>query len=85
VVNTLFTTLEAGLTRVIMALVYLALAAIAQPSVAPAPAMMSARASVRIVSGTRVHLGPTSKARLVKASVRIEDGQRRPAFLIEFE
>ena len=77
--------MEAELIRVFMALVYLVLAAIAQPSVAPAPAVMSARASVRIISGARVHLGPTSKARLVKASVRVEDGQRRPAFLIEFE
>ena len=66
-----------------MALIYLALAAVTQ---APAtPAMMPARATVRIMSGARVHLGPKSTARLIKASVRVEDGQRRPAYLIEFE
>lgn len=68
-----------------MALIHLALAAVAQAPIAPVPAMMPARATVRIVSGARVHLGPQSTARLVKASVRVEDGQRRPAYLIEFE
>jgi hypothetical protein len=47
--------------------------------------MIPARATVRIVSGARVHLGPNSTARLIKASVRVEDGQRRTAFLVEFE
>ena len=46
---------------------------------------MPARATVRIVSGAKVHLGPSSSAMMVKASVRVEDGQRRPAYLIEFE
>lgn len=68
-----------------MLLASLALAAIAQAPARPAPSMMPANASVRIVRGTRVHLGPSSSARLVKASVTVEDGQRRPAFLIEFE
>ena len=68
-----------------MVLVFLALAAIAQPSARPAGTIMPARATVRIVAGARVRLGPSSKARMVKASVRVEDGQRRPAYLIEFE
>jgi hypothetical protein len=75
-----------------MTLVFLALAAIAQPSATTAPAsarptgtLMPAQATVRILSGAKVHLGPSSDARLVKASVRVEDGQRRPAYLIEFE
>ena len=63
----------------------LALAAIASTPVAPAPARASASATIRILQGARVHLGPSSETRLVKASVRVEDGQRRPAFLIEFE
>ena len=58
----------------------------ATPPIGPAtPARMSAQATVRILSGARVHLGPTSEARMVKAAVRVEDGQRRPAYLIEFE
>lgn len=69
-----------------MALALFALAAIASAPVGPAtPVRVSARASVRIVSGARVHLGPSIDQRLVKAAVRIEDGQRRPAYLIEFE
>ncbi len=68
-----------------MTFALLALAAIAQPALAPTAAVMPAQASVRILSGARVHLGPSSKARLVKASVRVEDGQRRPALLIEFQ
>jgi len=74
-----------------MTLVFLALAAIAQPSATtakparPTGTLMPARATVRILSGAKVHLGPASDARLVKASVRVEDGQRRPAYLIEFE
>ncbi|MEO7410989.1 MAG: hypothetical protein ABIU10_06685 [Sphingomicrobium sp.] len=73
-----------------MTLVFLALAAIAQPSATtassrPTATLMPARATVRILSGAKIHLGPSSDARMIKASVRIEDGQRRPAFLIEFE
>ncbi len=73
-----------------MTLAFLALAAIAQPSVTTAPArptgtMMPARATVRILSGAKVHLGPSSNAMMIKASVHVEDGQRRPAYLIEFE
>ena len=60
----------------------LALSALTPAPVAPAS---PPRAVVRIVSGARLHLGPTSKARMIKASVRVEDGQRRPAYLIEFE
>ena len=75
----------AGVTRAIMALVFLALAAIAQPPARPAGTLMPARATVRILAGAKVHLGPSSKARMIKASVRVEDGQRRPAYLIEFE
>ncbi|MES2903981.1 MAG: hypothetical protein V4696_07335 [Pseudomonadota bacterium] len=68
-----------------MAFLLLALAAMAQPALRPAGALMPARATVRIVAGARVHLGPSAKARMIKASVHIEDGQRRPAYLIEFE
>lgn len=68
-----------------MALIYLALATLAQPSASAVPATLPARASVRILSAARIHLGPASTAQMVKASVRIEDGQRRPAYLIEFE
>ena len=69
-----------------MALAFLALAAIVSAPIGPAaPARASAQATVRILSGARVHLGPSSTARMVKAAVRVEDGQRRPAYLIEFE
>ena len=68
-----------------MVFAYLAAAAIASTPAGPAPARASAPATVRILPGARVHLGPASKAKLVKAAVRIEDGQRRPAYLIEFE
>ena len=68
-----------------MALALLALAAIASTPVAPATTRASAPVSVRILPGARVHLGPSSKQRMVKAAVRVEDGQRRPAYLIEFE
>lgn len=89
-VNSLFTMAIAVVTRAIMTLAFLVLAAIAQPATTAAPAratgaLMPARATVRIVSGARVHLGPSSSAQLIKASVNVEDGQRRPAFLIEFE
>lgn len=78
------------LTRAIMTLVFLALAAIAQPATTTAPAratvtIMPARATVRILSGAKVHLGPSSEPIMIRASVRAEDGQRRPAYLIEFE
>lgn len=51
------------------------------------PAHASATASVRILAGAVVHLGPAaaSQAPLVRATVRTEDGQRRPAQLIEFQ
>lgn len=68
-----------------MALAFIALAAIASTPVAPAPARASARATVRILPGAQVHLGPSSDQRLVKAVVRTETGQRRPALLVEFE
>jgi hypothetical protein len=89
-VKTLFTMAADGPTRASMTLAFLALAAIAQPSVTTASARptgttMPARATVRILSGAKVHLGPSSKAMMIKASVRVEDGQRRPAYLIEFE
>ena len=71
-----------------MALALIALAALASTPAnvsAPIATRMPAQATVRILPGARIHLGPSSKARMVKASVRIEDGQRRPAYLIEFE
>ena len=75
-----------------MALALLALAAIASApanlstQIGPSTqARASAPATVRILPGARVHLGPSSMARMVKAAIRVEDGQRRPAFLIEFE
>lgn len=89
-VNSLFTIAIAVVTRAVMTLVLLALAAIAQPAATAAPAratgtVMPARVTVRILSGARVHLGPSSRAQMIKASVRVEDGERRPAYLIEFE
>lgn len=51
-------------------------------------ATASAQATVRIVSGTRVILGKAADSgsfHLTKASVRIEDGSRRPAKLVEFQ
>ncbi|MCY7280786.1 MAG: hypothetical protein LH610_07815 [Sphingomonas bacterium] len=68
-----------------MVLAFLALAAITSAPALPVATRMPASASVRIVSGARVHLGPASRPLMVKAAVRIEDGQRRPALLIEFE
>lgn len=69
-----------------MAFAFLALAAIAaapQPSLMPVRA--SATASVRILTGARVHLGPADGQRLVRAAIRVEDGSRRPALLVEFQ
>ena len=73
-----------------MALAFLLVAALASApgsaSAAPStPARASAPATVRILPGARVHLGPASKVRMVKATVRVEDGQRRFAYLTEFE
>jgi hypothetical protein len=74
-----------ALTPASMMLALLSLTAIAQSTPGPVGAVMPARASARILTGARVHLGPSSTARLVKASVHIEDGQRRPALLVEFQ
>ena len=69
-----------------MTFAILALAVVAAtPNSSLMPARASATASVRIVSAGRVHLGPLSGQRLVKAAIRIEDGSRRPALLIEFQ
>ena len=68
-----------------MTLAFLALATIASTPVAPATARAMAPVSVRILPGARIHLGPSSDRLMVKAVVRVEDGQRRSAFLIEFE
>ncbi len=68
-----------------MALLFLALSSMAPLPSRPVGTIMPARATVRIVAGVKVHLGPSSRARMVKATVRVEDGQRRPAYLIEFE
>ncbi len=70
----------------VMAIAFFLLAALASAPAAPSTeARASVPATVRILPGARVHLGPSSKARMVKAAVRVEDGQRRPAYLIEFE
>ncbi len=64
----------------------LASAAVPPPA---APVRVEARASVRIVRGAtirwgdRVAMPPT--AQRTRASVRLEDGRRQPARLIEFE
>ena len=68
-----------------MLFISLALAAAAQIPASPPPSQTYAKVSVRIVQGEYVHLGPSPDARLVKASIQTEDGQRRSAFLIEFE
>jgi len=73
-------------TRANMALAFLASAVLASASSAPSTASRaSAPATVRILPGARVRLGPSSKAFMIKATVRVEDGQRRLAYLIEFE
>lgn len=51
-------------------------------------ASASARATVRIVAGTRVTLGKAADSgpyHVTKASVRVEDGSRRTAQLVEFQ
>ena len=69
-----------------MAFALLVSAAItAAPQVSLMPARASATASVRIVAATRVHLGPGEGQRLVRAAIRVEDGSRRPALLVEFQ
>ena len=66
-----------------------AAAAPALPSLsATTAARAPAQASVRIVSGAQVVLGKSADAGpylISKASVRVEDGTRRPAQLVEFQ
>ena len=73
-------------------LAVLAALAAAQPATqsgAPATSVkVSAQASVRILSGARVKLGESAQGEpyvVSKASVRTEDGSRRPAQLVEFQ
>lgn len=47
------------------------------------PAQAEAKATARIVTAARIHLGPTDP-RMINASVHI-DGARRPALLVEFQ
>ena len=69
-----------------MTFALVAFAAIAAaPPASLMPVRASATASVRIVAAARVHLGPANGQRLVKAAIRVEDGSRRPALLIEFQ
>lgn len=72
-----------------MAFALLALTSLAAtPQASVMPAHASATASIRIVLGARVHLGPATdrgEQALVRAAVRIEDGSRRPALLVEFQ
>lgn len=68
----------------------LAAAATAAGASPPAPtkAAVSAQAFVRILPGARVALGPAARSqgyRLNAAMVRLEDGSRRSARLVEFE
>jgi len=85
-VNPRFTMAIGFSSAVIMALALIALMALASASPTSLPTIRaSAPATVRILPGARVHLGPSSRARMVKAAVRVEDGQRRTAYLIEFE
>ena len=54
----------------------------------PAPAIAPASASVRILAGARVTLGKSADSgsfQLASASVRLEDGSRRRAQLVEFQ
>ncbi|QIL01539.1 hypothetical protein G7078_01190 [Sphingomonas sinipercae] len=63
----------------------LAAAAAATPS-PPSRIVEQARASVRIVSGSRVKLGQESaEAQLRKTQFRELDGTLRPAKLVEFQ
>jgi hypothetical protein len=51
-------------------------------------ATVAAQATVRIVSGSRVKLGQAADNggyHVTKASVRVEDGTRREAELVEFQ
>jgi hypothetical protein len=52
------------------------------------PARASAQVSIRIMSATRVTLGKTADSgnfRVTRVNVRTEDGQTRPAQLVEFQ
>ena len=54
----------------------------------PVKAAVSAQALVRILPGAKVALGPDAIKQgytLNAATVRFEDGSRRPARLVEFE
>jgi hypothetical protein len=69
-----------------------ALPASAQSSAGPTGAVLQARATVRIVSGARVKLGPqqttdrqSSDVPPQRDTIVVADGSRRPAKLIEFE
>ena len=73
--------------------VFSALILLAAPSASPPPPTMAvrleARASVRIVRGARLTWDPSAAppvaARATRATVRLEDGRRAAAHLIEFE
>ncbi len=56
---------------------------------APEPVKAEARVSVRIVRGTSIRWSDTAAAppaaQVTRAQVRLDDGRRQPARLIEFE
>ncbi len=71
-----------------MAFALLVSAAFAAAPATLMPARAQATASIRIITAARVHLGPSRNSgeqQLVRAAVRIEDGSRRPALLVEFQ
>ena len=64
------------------------LAALPPANVRSARVTASARASVRILSAAKVHLGSRAQPAGHKATetgVTLEDGSRRPAKLVEFQ
>jgi len=87
-VNALFTLVAraAYIGSMLLTLAAIAVAA-THPPRAETAVRVSARASVRIISGARVELGRSAQApdRPVRKSlIRIEDGSRQLAQLIEF-
>ena len=91
-VNSTFTLSSAGAYGDLMAPLAILLALAAAQSAPAGPAStgvkVSAQASVRILSGARVTLGERAEGQpyvVSKASVRVEDGSRRPAQLVEFQ
>lgn len=84
--NDLFTICPPRRYTVDMMILALIAASVAQPSAAPAAAVVRATATVRIISGKRLTLGTeTPEAELRRTRFRDRDGDLKPAQLIEFQ